>query len=154
MEVTHSIETGYYNLYYPVSLADKYLLLNASGNYADLPSGTVIINLETEEVKTFDFGCSINCTDGENFYTIGSEYDDNWQAHYTAHTISISTLTATDGFGVYTAAEENLDELTAPMARTSRPSTRPYTLATPQLRHQRRCLRIWQRRQRQGEMGD
>ncbi len=114
MEVTHSIETGYYNLYGPVSLADKYLLLNASGNYADLKSGSVIINLETEEVKTFEFGCTINCTDGENFYTIGSEYDENWQAHYTAHTISVSTLTATDGLGVYTAAEENFDKLTTP----------------------------------------
>lgn len=114
MKVSHSIETGYYNLYGPVSLADKYLLLDASGNYYDLPSGSIIINLETEEVKTFDFGCSINCTDGENFYIIDSEYDENWQAHYTAHTISISDLTATDGLGVYTAAEESLEDLATP----------------------------------------
>ena len=114
MTLSTNIQTGLYNLYGPVSLADKYLLVNASGNYADKPAGTAIINLETEEVTTYNFGAPINCTDGNFFYTISSSYDENWVATYSAQTISVATLKATAGLGKYTAAQDQLPNLDAP----------------------------------------
>jgi len=75
MTFIKNIETGKKNLYGNTSLAGKYMLINAAGNYTDVPAATVLLNLETEEVKTFDFASTNNTTDGELFYIVGTSFN-------------------------------------------------------------------------------
>lgn len=108
------IDTGCKNLYGEISQAGKYLCINASGDYYDIAPHTVILDCETEKVSVFDFPSSYNTTDGEKFYTIGSEYSYyTGEYKYHIHTIDPREMEVADT--IYTAEiTDKIKSLTSP----------------------------------------
>ena len=96
MTFIKNIETGKKNLYGSTSLAGNYMLINSAGDYNTSPAATVLLNLDTEEVKTFDFPCTYNTTDGSLFYLVGSSYSYSGGYSYVVKTIDPRTATVTD----------------------------------------------------------
>ena len=96
MTFIKNIETGKKNLYGSTSLAGNYMLINSAGDYNASPAATVLLNLDNEEVKTFDFPCTYNTTDGTLFYIIGASYSYSSGSSYVVKTIDPRTATATD----------------------------------------------------------
>ena len=96
MTLIKNIETGKKNLYGDVSLAGKYMLINAAGDYNATPAATVLLNLDTEEVKTFDFASTYNTTDGELFYIVGSSFNYGGGSSLVLKTLDPRTATVTD----------------------------------------------------------
>lgn len=96
MTFIKNIETGKKNLYGNTSLAGKYMLINAAGNYTDVPAATVLLNLDTEEVKTFDFASTHNTTDGELFYIVGTSFNYSGGSSLVLKTLDPRTATVTD----------------------------------------------------------
>lgn len=77
MKSIKTIETGCINLYGEMSQAGQYLCINSCGDYYNVKPKTVIVDCKTDEVKTFDFPATYNSTDGDVFYTVGSEFSYN-----------------------------------------------------------------------------
>ena len=96
MTFIKNIETGKKNLYGSTSLAGNYMLINSAGDFNSTPAATVLLNLDNEEVKTFDFPCTYNTTDGSLFYLVGSSYSYSGGYSYVVKTIDPRTATVTD----------------------------------------------------------
>ena len=114
MKSVKTIDTGCINLYGEMSQAGQYLCINSCGDYYDVKPKTVIVDCKTDEVKTFDFPCTYNTTDGKLFYTVGSEFSYNTGAYvYQIKTINPETKEVKDGIFCETITKK-IKEITSP----------------------------------------
>lgn len=114
MRTLRVIDTGCVNLYGEVSQAGEYLCINSCGDYYDVKPKTVILNCRTEKFRVFDFPCTYNTTDGQYFYTVGSEFSYNTY-EYIYHIYTIKPSTMETAYGIYgDKVTEKLKELTSP----------------------------------------
>ena len=114
MKSIKTIETGCINLYGEMSQAGQYLCINSCGDYYNVKPKTVIVDCKTDEVKTFDFPCTYNTTDGKLFYTVGSEFSYNTGAYvYQIKTINPETKEVKDGI-FCEAITRKIKEITSP----------------------------------------
>lgn len=98
MAVDKVFDTGHPNLYSKMSQIGQYLLVNSTGNYADISGCTVVFDCESGTTTTFDKPATYNATDGKYFYTVGTNYSyttDGYSA-VTLNRIDPVTMTATD----------------------------------------------------------
>ena len=114
MKSVKTIDTGCINLYGEMSQAGQYLCINSCGDYYNVKPKTVIVDCKTDEVKTFDFPCTYNTTDGKLFYTVGSEFSYNTGAYvYQIKTINPETKEVKDGI-FCEAITRKIKEITSP----------------------------------------
>lgn len=114
MKSIKTIDTGCINLYGEMSQAGQYLCINSCGDYYNVKPKTVIVDCKTDEVKTFDFPCTYNTTDGKLFYTVGSEFSYNTGAYvYQIETINPETKEVKDGI-FCEAITRKIKEITSP----------------------------------------
>ncbi len=114
MKSIKTIDTGCINLYGEMSQAGQYLCINSCGDYYNVKPKTVIVDCKTDEVKTFDFPCTYNTTDGNLFYTVGSEFSYNTGEYvYSIKTINPNTLEVKDGI-FCEAITQKIKEITSP----------------------------------------
>lgn len=114
MKSIKTIDTGCINLYGEMSQAGQYLCINSCGDYYNVKPKTVIVDCKTDEVKTFDFPATYNSTDGDVFYTIGSEFSYNTGEYvYSIKTINPKTQEVKDGI-FSEAITQKIKEITSP----------------------------------------
>ena len=114
MKSIKTIDTGCINLYGEMSQAGQYLCINSCGDYYNVKPKTVIVDCKTDEVKTFDFPATYNSTDGDVFYTIGSEFSYNTGEYvYSIRTINPKTQEVKDGI-FSEAITQKIKEITSP----------------------------------------
>lgn len=114
MKSIKTIDTGCINLYGEMSQAGQYLCINSCGDYYDVKPKTVIVDCKTDEVKTFDFPATYNSTDGDVFYTVGSEFSYNTGEYvYSIKTINPKTQEVKDGI-FCEAITQKIKEITSP----------------------------------------
>lgn len=114
MKSIKTIDTGCINLYGEMSQAGQYLCINSCGDYYDVKPKTVIVDCKTDEVKTFDFPATYNSTDGDVFYTVGSEFSYNTVEYvYSIKTINPKTQEVKDGI-FCEAITQKIKEITSP----------------------------------------
>lgn len=114
MKSIKTIETGCINLYGEMSQAGQYLCINSCGDYNNVKPKTVIVDCKTDEVKTFDFPATYNSTDGDVFYTVGSEFSYNTGEYvYSIKTINPKTQEVKDGI-FCEAITQKIKEITSP----------------------------------------
>lgn len=114
MKSVKTIDTGCINLYGEMSQAGQYLCINSCGDYYNVKPKTVIVDCKTDEVKTFDFPATYNSTDGDVFYTVGSEFSYNTGEYvYSIKTIYPKTQEVKDGI-FCEAITQKIKEITSP----------------------------------------
>ena len=114
MKSIKTINTGCINLYGEMSQAGQYLCINSCGDYYNVKPKTVIVDCKTDEVKTFDFPATYNSTDGDVFYTIGSDFSYNTGEYvYSIKTINPKTQEVKDGI-FSEAITQKIKEITSP----------------------------------------
>lgn len=114
MKSIKTINTGCINLYGEMSQAGQYLCINSCGDYYNVKPKTVIVDCKTDEVKTFDFPATYNSTDGDVFYTVGSEFSYNTGEYvYSIKTINPKTQEVKDGI-FNEAITQKIKEITSP----------------------------------------
>ena len=114
MKSIKTIDTGCINLYGEMSQAGQYLCINSCGDYHNVKPKTVIVDCKTDEVKTFDFPATYNSTDGDVFYTVGSEFSYNTGEYvYSIKTINPKTQEVKDGI-FCEAITQKIKEITSP----------------------------------------
>ena len=114
MKSIKTIETGCINLYGEMSQAGQYLCINSCGDYYNVKPKTVIVDCKTDEVKTFDFPATYNSTDGNVFYSVGSEFSYNTGEYvYSIKTINPKTQEVKDGI-FCEAITQKIKEITSP----------------------------------------
>ena len=114
MKSIKTIDTGCINLYGEMSQAGQYLCINSCGDYYNVKPKTVIVDCKTDEVKTFDFPATYNSTDGDVFYTVGSEFSYNTGEYvYSIKTIYPKTQEVKDGI-FCEAITQKIKEITSP----------------------------------------
>ena len=114
MKSVKTIDTGCINLYGEMSQAGQYLCINSCGDYYNVKPKTVIVDCKTDEVKTFDFPATYNSTDGDVFYTVGSEFSYNTSEYvYSIKTINPKTQEVKDGI-FCEAITQKIKEITSP----------------------------------------
>ena len=114
MKSVKTIDTGCINLYGEMSQAGQYLCINSCGDYYNVKPKTVIVDCKTDEVKTFDFPATYNSTDGDVFYTVGSEFSYNTGEYvYSIKTINPKTQEVKDGI-FSEAITQKIKEITSP----------------------------------------
>ena len=114
MKSIKTIDTGCINLYGEMSQAGQYLCINSCGDYYNVKPKTVIVDCKTDEVKTFDFPATYNSTDGNVFYSVGSEFSYNTGEYvYSIKTINPKTQEVKDGI-FCEAITQKIKEITSP----------------------------------------
>lgn len=114
MKSIKTIDTGCINLYGEMSQAGQYLCINSCGDYYDVKPKTVIVDCKTDKGKTFDFPATYNSTDGDVFYTVGSEFSYNTGEYvYSIKTINPKTQEVKDGI-FCEAITQKIKEITSP----------------------------------------
>ncbi len=112
------IDTGCINLYGEMSQCGQFICINSAGDYYDVKPHTVVMNMASEEFKVYDFPATYNCTYGNKFYVIGSEFSyNNSEAGgytYTVHTIDLPTLEESEGLGDYQPIVDTIDKMQSP----------------------------------------
>lgn len=114
MKQLKTIDTGCINLYGEMSQAGRYLCINSCGDYYEVEPRTIILDCETDTYTVYNFPCTYNTTDGEKFYTVGSQFSYlTGQYIYHMHTISPSTNQVDDI--IYTSSvTEKIKQLVSP----------------------------------------
>lgn len=114
MKSIKTIDTGCINLYGEMSQAGQYLCINSCGDYYNVKPKTVIVDCKTDEVKIFDFPATYNSTDGDVFYTVGSDFSYNTGEYvYSIKTINPKTQEVKDGI-FCEAITQKIKEITSP----------------------------------------
>lgn len=109
------IDTGCINLFGQMSQCGQFLCINSAGDYYEVAPRTVVLNMESEEFRVFDFPATYNCTFGNRFYVIGSSYSYNTGTYqYTTHTIDVPSIQAHDGLMEYAAAQPVIESMQSP----------------------------------------
>ena len=112
------IDTGCINLYGEMSQYGQYICINSAGDYYDVKPKSVVLNMASEEFKVFDFPATYNCTYGNKFYVIGSEFSYNAGSAgaytYTMHTIDLPSLESHEGLGDYQQMAATIEKMQAP----------------------------------------
>lgn len=115
MKELKRIDTGCINLYGKMSQCGQYICINSAGDYYDVTPKTVVLNMESEEFRVYDFPATYNCTYGSRFYTIGSAYSYNTgEYQYSMHTIDLPSLEAHDGLSEYAEAQPLVEQMQSP----------------------------------------
>ena len=114
MKSIKTIDTGCINLYGEMSQAGQYLCINSCGDYYNVKPKTVIVDCKTDKVTTFDFPATYNSTDGNVFYSVGSEFSYNTGEYvYSIKTINPKTQEVKDGI-FCEAITQKIKEITSP----------------------------------------
>lgn len=109
MQELKRIDTGCKNLYGKVSQCGRYLCINSAGDYYNVKPRTVVLNMESEEFRVYDFPATYNCTYNNKFYAIGSAYSyTTGKYEYSVHTISLPSLESSVGLEGYDVVADSL----------------------------------------------
>lgn len=115
MKELKRIDTGCINLYGKMSQCGQFICINSCGDYYDVEPKSVVLNMESEEFKIFDFPATYNCTYDGKFYTIGSAFSYNTgEYQYSIHTISLPSMQVEEGLAEYAGAEEVIRQMQSP----------------------------------------
>ena len=109
------IDTGCINLYGNVSQCGQYLCINSAGDNYEVQSKCVVLNMANDEFRTFDFPATYSCTFGNKFYTIGANFSYlSGEYTYSTHTITLPTMTASEGLADYQPAADVIEQMQSP----------------------------------------
>lgn len=109
------IDTGCINLFGKMSQCGQFICINSCGDYYDVEPKSVVLNMDSEEFKIFDFPATYNCTYDGKFYTIGSAFSYNTgEYQYSIHTISLPSMQVEEGLAEYAGAEEVIRQMQSP----------------------------------------
>lgn len=115
MKELKRIDTGCINLFGKMSQCGQFICINSCGDYYDVEPKSVVLNMESEEFKIFDFPATYNCTYDGKFYTIGSAFSYNTgEYQYSIHTISLPSMQVEEGLAEYVGAEEVIRQMQSP----------------------------------------
>lgn len=115
MKELKRIDTGCINLFGKMSQCGQFICINSCGDYYDVEPKSVVLNMESEEFKIFDFPATYNCTYDGKFYTIGSAFSYNTgEYQYSIHTISLPSMQVEEGLAEYAGAEEVIRQMQSP----------------------------------------
>lgn len=117
MKELRRIDTGCINLYGTMSQCGEFVCINSAGDYYDEKPKCVVLNMETETFKVYDFPATYNCVYGNRFYLIGSEFSYNSQDggyKYSVHSIDLPSMKEYEGFGKYNFAVETIKQMQSP----------------------------------------
>lgn len=115
MKELKRIDTGSINLFGKMSQCGQFICINSCGDYYDVEPKSVVLNMESEEFKIFDFPATYNCTYDGKFYTIGSAFSYNTgEYQYSIHTISLPSMQVEEGLSEYAGAEEVIRQMQSP----------------------------------------
>lgn len=115
MTIENIFDTGCINLYSEMSQAGQYLCVNSVGDYYGTPGCTVVFDCETGNTITFEHPATCNTTDGQFFYTMGTDfsYDDEGYSQVYIRTINPEDMTSVEE--IYNATvTEKLKKLKSP----------------------------------------
>lgn len=111
------IDTGCINLFGKPAQSGEWLCINSAGDFYSTPPRTVVLNMDNEEFRIYDFPATLCCAARNRFYLIGSAFSyTTGTAQPSLHTISLPSLEATEGLGTYAAAEDAIREMQSPYA--------------------------------------
>ncbi len=115
MKELKRIDTGCINLFGKMSQCGQFICINSCGDYYDVAPRSVVLNMESEEFKVFDFPATYNCTYNGKFYTIGSAYSYNTvEYQYSMHTISLPSMQVEEGLSEYAEAQPVIEKMQSP----------------------------------------
>lgn len=115
MRELRRIDTGCPNLYGTMTTSGQYACINSAGDYYTVQPRTVVLNMASDEFRTYPFPATYNCAARGKFYLIGSSYSYvTGQYQYSMHTIALPSLEAADGLGEYAKAEETIRGMQSP----------------------------------------
>lgn len=125
MRELRRIDTGCINLYGKLSQSGRYLCINSAGDYYNVTPKTVVLDMATEKVTTFDFPATYNCTIDGLFYVIGSAFSYvTYTYTFSWHVIDPATGQDTEGLGRYNAATTTIAGMDSPYGIYISPVTR------------------------------
>lgn len=109
------IDTGCINLYGAMVRSGQFLCINSAGDNYDVPSRTVVLNMASEEFRVFDFSATYACAYSNRFYILGSGFSYlTGDYQMSTHTVSLPSMTAADGLGAYSAAQQEIENMQTP----------------------------------------
>ena len=115
MRELRRIDTGCLNLYGKMSVCGQYACINSAGDMYTIEPRCIVLNMASDEFRIYNFPATHNCAYHNRFFIIGASYSyTTGQYDYTMHTISLPSLEAEDGLGVYAAAEETISKMQSP----------------------------------------
>lgn len=115
MRELRRIDTGCPNLYGTMTTSGQYACINSAGDYYTVQPRTVVLNMASDEFRTYPFPATYSCAARGKFYLIGSSYSYvTGQYQYSMHTIALPSLEAADGLGEYARAEETIRGMQSP----------------------------------------
>lgn len=100
IEITDNEGVRMCNLFGAVSQSGKYLCINASGDFASLPAGTVLFNCEECTYSVFDFPATYNTVlKNGSFFAVGSVFSyETYSFEYMYKTIDPVSGECFDGY--------------------------------------------------------
>lgn len=111
MVLKQTIDTGCKNLYGEISVAGKYLCLNASGDYATTSAAGIVVDTEKalndpeNSFVTFPYPVTYNTPTSDGlFYTLGTQFS------YATNTNEVTCLTINPEKLMQTKGEEGLEK--------------------------------------------
>lgn len=115
MKELRRIDTGCVNLYGTMSQSGQWLCINSAGDYYNITPKTVVLNMENEQFRVFDFPATYSTVADGCFYTIGSSFSYNTYAYeYSTHVIELPSLNVSEGLGQYSSAQAAIEQMQAP----------------------------------------
>lgn len=115
MKELKRIDTGCINLFGNMSQEGQFLCINSVGDYYEVPGRSIVLNMESEEFRVFDFPVTYNCSYGGKFYAIGSAFSYlSGTYEFSVHTIQLPSLQVEDGLGEYDAALPTIKQMQSP----------------------------------------
>lgn len=115
MKELKRIDTGCINLFGNMSQEGQFLCINSVGDYYKVPGRSIVLNMESEEFRVFDFPVTYNCSYGGKFYAIGSAFSYlSGTYDFSVHTIQLPSLRVEDGLGEYDAAMPTIKQMQSP----------------------------------------
>ena len=117
MRELRRIDTGCKNLYGIMSQSGQYICINSAGDMYHIPPRCIVLNMANDEFRVYNFPATYNCAYHNRFYMIGSSYSYITSTYtYSAHTISLPSLEASEGLADYNAANETIMNMQSPYA--------------------------------------
>lgn len=115
MKELKRIDTGCINLFGNMSQEGQFLCINSVGDYYEVPGRCVVLNMQSEEFRVFDFPLTYNCSYGGKFYAIGSAFSYlSGTYDFSVHTILLPSLRVEEGLGEYDAAMPTIKQMQSP----------------------------------------